>query len=411
MKRFEGDWKMTTNFIPVIVGTDINAYYMSRNFHEEYGVRPYILGKAHLPFTEHSSIIEHIELDNNLDDPVHFLDILVNYAKKIGTKDKPLLLVGTNDKYVRLIVENQEKLKELFTFNYLDVDLLNTFMDKELFYTMAEKEKISIPETHFYAITEPFDSEITKFPVILKPADGIEYNEKPFPGQEKIYRLNSREEVEQTIKMIKASGYSDSLIIQDYIPGDDTLMWDSVVYVNSKGKAELVTFGQVALQEHTPTAIGNYTAIVSRYNEKMMRAITQFLEKVNYRGFANVDMKYDKRDGTFKVFEINVRQGRSSYYATQMGHNLAKYLVDDVIHNKEKELTLAYEEALFSVVPKYILKKYVTNEKMNQEIRELIKKKKLANPLFYKEDKSFKRKLYLLARKLNYNKKYKDSNW
>src|SRR5699024_7045326 len=131
-----------------------------------YGVKPYILGKAHLPFTEHSSIIEHIELDNNLDDPVHFLDILVNYAKKIGTKDKPLLLVGTNDKYVRLIVENQEKLKELFTFNYLDVDLLNTFMDKELFYTMAEKEKISIPETHFYAITEPFDSEITKFPVI-----------------------------------------------------------------------------------------------------------------------------------------------------------------------------------------------------------------------------------------------------
>src|SRR5699024_2602402 len=175
-------------------------------------------------------------------------------------------------------------------------------------------------------------------------------------------------------------------------------MWDSVVYVNSKGKAELVTFGQVALQEHTPTAIGNYTAIVSRYNEEMMRAITQFLEKVNYRGFANVDMKYDKRDGTFKVFEINVRQGRSSYYATQMGHNLAKYLVDDVIHNKEKELTLAYEEALFSVVPKYILKKYVTNEKMNQEIRELIKKKKLANPLFYREDKSFKRKLYLLAR-------------
>ena len=51
------------------------------------------------------------------------------------------------------------------------------------------------------------------------------------------------------------------LIIQDYIPGDDTYMWDSVFYMSSKGKAQLGTFAQVVLQEHTVTAIGNYTAL------------------------------------------------------------------------------------------------------------------------------------------------------
>src|SRR5699024_5938737 len=113
--------------------------------------------------------------------------------------------------------------------------------------------------------------------------------------------------------MIKNSGYRDELIIQDYIPGDDTYMWDSVLYLNSKSKTELVTFGQVVLQEHTATAIGNYTSVLTRYNEEMMKKLQQFLETVGYVGFANFDIKYDERDGKFKIFEVNIRQGRSSY--------------------------------------------------------------------------------------------------
>src|SRR5690625_6811091 len=73
-------------------------------------------------------------------------------------------------------------------------------------------------------------------------------------------------------------------------------------------------------------------------------------------------MKYDERDGKFKVFEVNVRQVRSSYYMTQCGHNMAKYFVDDLIHNKNKELTYLSCEQVFSVVPKGVLKKYVSNK-------------------------------------------------
>ena len=61
------------------------------------------------------------------------------------------------------------------------------------------------------------------------------------------------------------------------------------------------------------------------------------MERIGYQGFAEVDLKYDSRDGKYKVLEINPRQARCSYYLAAGGHNLIQYLVDDLIYNKEKE--------------------------------------------------------------------------
>src|SRR5690606_3434091 len=180
---------------------------------------------------------------------------------------------------------------------------------------------------------------------------------------------------------------------------------------SSKGKTQLVTFAQVVLQEHTVTAIGNYTALITRFDKEMMVKLQNFLEAVGYTGFANFDLKYDERDGKFKVFEVNIRQGRSSYYVTALGHNMASYFVDDLIYHVEKPVTYLNEDFLFTVVPKIVLKKFVDNKAVQRDIKELLKKGKYGNPLFYKKDTHLKRKLYLFARQINYYKKYKNNQW
>ena len=50
-------------------------------------------------------------------------------------------------------------------------------------------------------------------------------------------------------------------------------------------------------------------------------------------------------------------------------------------------------------------------QKVRKEVNQLIKAGKYANPLFYKRDKSFKRKLYLFMRQINYYRKYKNNRW
>lgn len=399
-------------FIPIIIGTDINAYNMAISFHEAYHIHPILVGKQEMGFTSFSTIPERIDIHPDLTDEGRFVPILGELAKELSSRNKKLVLVGTNDAYVRLIIENEAALKEYYHFNYISEELMNKLQKKANFYKLCEQYGIDTPTTHFYDCKDeaPFQEEMI-YPIIIKPSNGIEYYKHPFTGQEKVYRVNSDEERDKVISMIKASGYRDELIIQDYIPGEDTYMWDSVLYLNSESKTQLVTFGQVVLQEHTATAIGNYTSVLTRYNEDMMKKLQRFLEELGYVGFANFDMKYDERDGKFKIFEVNIRQGRSSYYVTALGHNMAKYIVDDVIFGKDKSVTYLNEEFLFTVVPRIVLNNFVEDETVKKDVKRLIKAKKWGNPLFYKKDKSLKRKFYMLLRQFNYYRKYKNNQW
>lgn len=84
-----------------------------------------------------------------------------------------------------------------------------------------------------------------------------------------------------------------------------------------------------------------------------------FLDAIGYVGFANFDMKYDDRDGQYKLFEMNPRQGRSSYFSTAAGGNLARVLAEDVIFGRDAGLTVADREVLWTILPNRIIFRYV----------------------------------------------------
>ncbi len=168
-----------------------------------------------------------------------------------------------------------------------------------------------------------------------------------------------------------------------------------------------MALGHALLEEHTPQGIGSYVAIINTYDEELLNKFKVFLEEIEYSGFANFDMKYDTRDGKYKLFETNIRQGRSSYFVTASGYNLAKWLVDDVIYNKDMPLTIAKNKFLWIQVPKGIVYKYVKDEQALNEVRQLIKEGKCINSLFYKKDLNIKRYIKLKINMLNHFRKYK----
>ena len=402
------------DFEVIIVGSDINAYYTARNTYEKYHKKAHLIGKTKMNFTDYSNILE-IEYVDNLWDKDIFINKLLEVKDKY--KNKKLLLIGTNDTYVRLIVENKDILEKYYLFNYPSIDIINNLLKKENFYSKYG-DILDIPKTYIYKCNTSLDIEKVnelKYPVILKPSDGVLYYEHKFLNQAKVYKLKTLEEVKDIINKIEESGYDGNLILQEFISGDDTNLFDSILYVSSKGEVWTQSFAQIGLQEHSSTGVGNCTLLINGYNQYKDNSITkklvEFLKEINYTGIAEFDLKYDNKENKFKIFEINPRQARSSYYLTSLGFNLVECLVDDLIYNKNKEFIFLDKKICLTFVPKSVIKKYVSNKEYKREVFKLYKSKKVVNPLKCKYDKNLKRKLWLLVRDINYNKKYKRNEW
>ena len=155
----------------------------------------------------------------------------------------------------------------------------------------------------------------------------------------------------------------------------------------------MMCLGHVLLEEHTPHGVGNHAVIITERNEELEEKFKRLLESMNYVGFSNFDIKYDQRDDKYKVFEINTRQGRSNYYVTGSGANVARYFVDDYIYDKEMEFQPADKENLWLVVPKKVAFEYIKPEEYRRRMKKLFDEGKYVNPLINPADNGLMRRL------------------
>lgn len=396
-------------FVPVLFGGDINTYSVARAFYEEYQVKSWVLGKYMSGPSCYSNITNY---RNN--PKMDTEDVLLKAVMKLSRKykDKKILAIGCGDSYVETISKIKDQFPDNVIAPYIDHGLMEQLILKENFYKMCEKHGIDYPATLVYSQDMGMNVDVKfQYPVILKPSNGVDYFHHPFEGQNKIYKLNSLEEVKKTIQDIYASGYSDKLIIQDMIPGNDEYMRVLTCYSDKNHKVKMMCLGHVLLEEHTPLGLGNHAVIITEPNDALMDKVKNLLEDLNYTGFSNFDIKYDSRDGKYKFFEINCRQGRSNFYVTNSGFNVARYFVEDYVYNKELPFKTAQEEYLWMVVPKAVAYKHVKDPQMIARMKKLVKKKKMVNPLFLRGDLGMKRYLRLVKNHLrqysNYDKYYK----
>ena len=285
---------------------------------------------------------------------------------------------------------------------------MDSLQQKELFYQLCEKHGVDYPGTLTYDQSMGMDFKVDfQYPVILKPSDSIKYWEHPFPTQNKVYTIKDRAELEKVIQDIYGAGYPDKLIIQDMIPGNDEYMNVLTSYSDKNGEVKMMCFGHVLLEEHTPHGIGNHAIIITEPHEDVMMRVKKLLEDLHYVGYSNFDIKYDKRDGKYKFFEINTRQGRSNYYVTGSGFNVAKYIVEEYVYGKELTFEIAKDEHLWMVVPKAVAFKYVKEEENLKKLRRLLNEKKVVNPIFMKGDFHPKRFLAMTKNYLSHFVKFK----
>jgi D-aspartate ligase len=244
------------------------------------------------------------------------------------------------------------------------------------------------------------------FPIIMKPenSNSSDYLNCKFDGKKKVYFFENIEQYRKVISSMNTTDYSGKMIIQEYIPGNDSAGRVVNSYSDNSGRVMVSVLGQPVLEEYSPQTLGNYAAIISRNDREITNKIADFLQKIGYVGYSNFDMKYDERRKKYMLFEINPRLGRSSFFVYGAGINMLKVMIDDVVYGRKTESRDNHKVALWTAVPKTVLMKYIKDKELKKEIKQLYPK--AVRTLFYSKDRNIKRRLITARHFYSYVKQY-----
>lgn len=394
---------------PVVLGGDIGAYSLARTFHEAYGVRSVVVSTVATGLVRHSRILTNV-VEPAIDDaPTVVARLRAIAAEHPG---KTLLLLGSADWLVRTIIENRDALEDLYVIPYTTKDRLDLVTDKEGFGRLCTELGLAHPTTvvHDVAAGGRPDVAHLRFPVIAKTANTAAYHLVDFPGKKKVFTVETVEELTELLDRVRASGYRDSFVIQDYVPGDDSGMRILTCYCDRQGRVVFSSFGHVLLEEHTPGALGNPAGIITQRDAEVVAQARRLLEHIGWTGYANFDLKHDPRDGRTVFFELNPRLGRSNFYVTAGGRNTAELYVREHVQGlpplPEGADPEPGDEHLYTVLPAPLLLRYVADPSLRARARRLVLGRRATNPLWYRAEWDPRRVAYLLAAQLNQFRKY-----
>lgn len=401
---------------PVVVGGDILAYSYVREFHRAYGIeRTVVLATQDIKMLSASRFTDY-RLERDIHEAEGLYDALERVAAEMHAADpeRVLLVLGCDDCHARLLSQGKERLEAAgYTVPYIDFPLLDDITQKHRFYELCDELSIPYPRTWYFDCgdgPERLPAHEFPYPLIAKPSNSAQFQDADIPRKRKIYEIESPEELEQVWNDIRTSDYNNELVLQDFVPGTDDAIRTLTTFSDANGDLRVVSGGVVCLQDHDPTALGNPLCILGEREDEIVACAQRFLKRIDYRGFANFDIKYDERDGSFRFFEVNTRAGRNTYYMSLGGVNFVTLIVDEFVLGRTIPYREAYDDFTYCCVPRYVLKRSMEDRGRLTEAVTTLKNTRNPYPLHYGPD-SFMHNLWAYAMYLNQIPKFKRFYW
>lgn len=228
------------------------------------------------------------------------MSAIIDVAKQNDLKD--WLLIPTGDQDMRMIAKNHALFAQYYRVATPDWDTIQWAYDKRLTYQRAAELGIDFPKSF-----QPLSLEATaqieyRFPVILKPAFRKGVNEFT---QAKAWKAEDREHLLSLYKRATALVGNDAIIVQEWIPGGGEAQF-SFAALCERGEP-IVSLTARRARQH-PIDFGRSSTFVESIERPDIEELARrFLKSVNYTGVVEVEFKQDRRDGQYKLLDINGR--------------------------------------------------------------------------------------------------------
>ena len=240
-----------------------------------------------------------------------FIQLLLDCAGRFGNG----VLIPADDATLVAVSKNKELLAEHYIVACNDWSITRNLIQKDLTYRIANLYGIPIPKTIVPKNITDVEkyAETANFPCLVKPCESHKYFEI---FRRKVYRARNADELIMAYN--QASEVGLEVLLQEYIPGDDTqgVNYNSY-YWDGQPLAEY-TARKVRLY---PPEFGVPRVLVSRPVPEIIEPGRKILAGLNYQGYACTEFKKDSRDGIYKFMEVNGRHNRSLLLSVKCGIN------------------------------------------------------------------------------------------
>jgi D-aspartate ligase len=224
---------------------------------------------------------------------------LVEIGQKVGGRP---ILIPTTDQGAVWVAEHAEALQEGYCFPHQNASLIRLLCDKGRMQDLAHRSGVPTAQSVVPRSKEDLEQFLATavFPVMVKATDADRL--RRYTGGTKFIVQTPRELL--TLYAKAKDGEEPCLMFQEFIPGEDW-MFDGYFDKNSE-----CVFGLAGKKiRRFPIDTGVTSLGVCLRNETVERTTTQFMKAIGYQGILDIGYRYDRRDGQYKVLDVNPRIG------------------------------------------------------------------------------------------------------
>jgi predicted ATP-grasp superfamily ATP-dependent carboligase len=228
----------------------------------------------------------------------------IGYLEELAARHSTdqFLLIPTDDECTTLISQNHDLLAGKFVLTTPPWISLQWAVNKKQMYQLGDRLGIDQPRTLFPRSLEMLASFDLRFPVILKPATREVLN--PLT-KDKAWQVEDRPRL--LTRFIEACKHlpPESIMVQELIPGGAEAQYSyAALCLDGKPLASLVAIRA----RQFPMDFGRFSTFVETVEETAVATnATKLLEAIRFTGLVEVEFKRDRRDGSYKLLDINPR--------------------------------------------------------------------------------------------------------
>jgi predicted ATP-grasp superfamily ATP-dependent carboligase len=236
-----------------------------------------------------------------LEDGRTLVDGLMALGRRIGRRT---MLIPTDEEAAVLIAEHSEELAERFLFPRVPAGLPRRLASKQGLHELCEEFGVPTPAAAFPTSQEEVAAfaASARFPVVAKNLEAYERRRAPVVSG--TTRLSGPREL---LALAATWGERPSVILQDYLPREHAEDWIVHLYCDASS-ACLVEFTGVKVRSWPPHAGMTACAYVVP-NPELAEITARFCKDIGFQGIADLDWRFDRRDGRYKLLDFNPRVG------------------------------------------------------------------------------------------------------